>query len=312
MQRVTVLAVIAWWMPALALAHSAGDDAIHRRIEEVLFVAVLAGLAGGACLYVKGVGALWRRAGVGRGIRRVQSMNFAFGWLALAVSLLPPLDDWADRSFAMHMIQHEMLMVVAAPLIVLGRPLDAWTWAVPKRVRHGVAAIAAWHPWQILATVVGLPLGAWIVHAAAIWAWHLPSLFRIALADPLVHVLQHGCFFFSALVYWWSVFGGRAQQPKGGSIASLFTTMLHTSALGALLTFAPTPWYVANGARLFGLSALEDQELGGLIMWVPGGLAYLFAALEIVHRWLVAGAVRTPWCRVGPGRMPVVPRARRP
>jgi len=292
MQRLIALAVAASWTPGAAWAHSAGD-AVHRRIEEVLLVALLAALGIGACLYAKGIRALWRRAGAGRGIRRVQSINFALGWSALAVSVLPPLDDWADRSFAMHMIQHEMLMVVAAPLIVLGRPLDAWTWAVSKRVRHGIAAVGEWRPLQVLGMVVAVPLGAWIVHAAALWTWHLPSLFRIALADPLVHIFQHSCFFFSALVYWWSVFGGRARQPKGGSIASLFTTMLHTSALGALITFAPTPWYVANDASFFGMSALEDQQLGGLIMWVPGGLAYLFAALEIVGRWLSTGTVRT-------------------
>ena len=62
--------------------------------------------------------------------------------------------------------------------------------------------------------------------------------------------------------------------------------MLHTSALGALLTFAPSPWYVTDGARAFGLSALEDQQLGGLIMWVPGGMAYMIMGLIIVGRWL--------------------------
>ena len=101
-----------------------------------------------------------------------------------------------------------------------------------------------------------------------------------------MHILQHGCFFGSALAYWWTVVAGRAQNPTGTSIASLFTTMLHTSALGALLTFAPSPWYVADGARAFGLSALEDQQLGGLIMWVPGGMAYIIVGLIVVGRWL--------------------------
>ena len=75
----------------------------------------------------------------------------------------------------------------------------------------------------------------------------------------------------SALPYWWSVAGARARNPTGTSTASLFTTMLHTSALGALLTFAPSPWYATDRARAFGLTSLEDQQLGGLIMWVPGG-----------------------------------------
>jgi putative membrane protein len=128
-------------------------------------------------------------------------------------------------------------------------------------------------------------LGAWVLHALALWLWHLPVFFQAALLSPLVHILQHTCFFGSALAYWWSVFG-RARTPKGSAIASLFTTTLHTSVLGALLTFAPWPWYAAEGGRAFGLSALEDQQLGGLIMWVPGGLAYMMAGLLLVHRWL--------------------------
>ena len=103
-------------------------------------------------------------------------------------------------------------------------------------------------------------------------------------------------FFFSAIAYWWSVFGGRARQPRGSSIASLFTTMLHTSALGALLTFSQSPWYVADGARLFGLSALEDQQLVGLVMWVPGALPYLIAGLVIVTRWMSP----IPWRQARP------------
>jgi cytochrome c oxidase assembly factor CtaG len=135
-------------------------------------------------------------------------------------------------------------------------------------------------------------LGAWLLHALALWLWHLPPLFQAALHHPLLHILQHVCFFGSALGYWWSVLG-RAHRPKGSAMASLFTTMLHTSVLGALLTFAPSPWYASAGMRAFGLSALEDQQLGGLIMWVPGGLAYLIAGLGLLARWLAPPAART-------------------
>ena len=240
----------------------------------------------GALLYAKGVVALWRKAGVGRGIRRGQSVNFALGWTALAGSLLSPIDAWAERSFAVHMIQHELLMVVAAPLIVLGRPLEAWTWALSGPARRFFAAAAKTTVLRTIGYVTTLSLGAWVLHALALWLWHLPILFRAALLNPVVHILQHGCFFGSALAYWWTVVAGRARNPRGTSIASLFTTMLHTSALGALLTFAPSPWYVTDGARAFGLSALEDQQLGGLIMWVPGGMAYMIVGLIVVGRWL--------------------------
>ena len=275
---------LALLLPCSAFAHAgeAAQDGVEQGFLTVLIIAI----AVGALLYAKGVVALWRKAGVGRGIRRGQSVSFALGWAALAGALLSPIDAWAERSFAMHMIQHELLMVVAAPLIVLGRPLEAWTWALSITARRCFAAAAKTPVLNTNGYVTTLSLGAWVLHALALWLWHLPLLFRAALLHPIVHILQHGCFFGSALAYWWSVADRRARHPTGTSIASLFTTMLHTSALGALLTFAPSPWYGTGGPRAFGLSALEDQQLGGLIMWVPGSIPYLIMGLMIVGRWL--------------------------
>lgn len=271
--------------PGAAFAHPVGE-AGHGGIEGAFFIVLMAVLIAGAFLYSRGVHALWRKAGVGRGIRRGESVHFALGWTVLAASLLPPIDGWADRSFAVHMFQHELLMVVAAPLIILGRPLEAWTWAVSSSTRSFFATAMKTPLLRTVGHLTTLSLGAWTLHALALWLWHLPILFRAALSFPLIHILQHTCFFGSAIAYWWNVFGGRTRKPKGSAIASLFTTMLHTSALGALLTFAPSPWYAADGTRAFGLSALEDQQLGGLIMWVPGGMAYMIAGLLIVGRWL--------------------------
>ena len=268
--------------PAFAHAGYAADDGVQAGFLIVLVVAIVIG----ALLYAKGIVALWRKAGVGRGIRRGQLANFAVGWAALAGSLLSPMDLWAERSFAVHMIQHELLMVVAAPLIVLGRPLEAWTWALSGPARRFFAATAKTNVLRTIGFVTTLSLSAWVLHALALWLWHLPILFRAALQNPVVHIAQHACFFGSALAYWWSVVCGKARQPTGTSIASLITTMLHTSALGALLTFAPSPWYGTDGAHVFGLSALEDQQLGGLIMWVPGSMAYMIVGLMIVGRWL--------------------------
>lgn len=266
-----------------AWAHGLHAASGAERVFETLLVLLL---ALGAAGYVRGVTRLWKKAGVGRGVGTSAAVSFAAGWFALASSLLGPLDQMADRSFALHMAQHEILMVLAAPLIVLGRPLETWSWAVGPRVQRlavrlqrsqGVRRAFAW---------MLTSLGAWALHAIALWVWHVPFLFRGALEHPLLHILQHTCFFATALAYWWSVVGGRARTPTATSIASLFTTMLHTSALGALLTFAPSPWYAAEGIRAFGLSALEDQQLGGLIMWVPGGMAYMAGGLVIVGLWL--------------------------
>ena len=253
------------------------------------FVALLAGLlVTSGALYARGVARLWRRAGVGRGIRIVDTLRFALGMAALAAALLSPIDALAGRSFAMHMIEHEMLMVVAAPLLVLARPLEAWAWALPRGTGQ---RLAAWTRAPAIARTwraATAPVAATIVHALALWSWHLPALFAAALASEPLHVLQHACFFASALAFWWAMFGGVTRAPGPVCVALLFATMLQTSALGALLTFAPSAWYAgAAEPRAFGLAPLEDQQLGGLIMWVPGGLAYLVAALVIVSAWLL-------------------------
>ena len=282
MHRLIALCLAAL-LPLAALAHVGGDAA--DGIEHAFFVALTIALVTGAGLYARGLARLWRRAGTGRGIQRTEALQFALGWAALAAALVSPIDEGADRSFALHMVQHELLMVVAAPLIVLGRPLETWTWGLSPGLRRGFASALNTSVVRGLARMPTQSLGAWLLHALALWLWHLPLLFQAALRHPLLHILQHACFFGAALVYWWSAFG-RARRPKGSAMASLFTTMLHTSVLGALLTFAPSPWYAAAGMRAFGLSALEDQQLGGLFMWVPGGLAYLIAGLGLLARWL--------------------------
>ena len=230
-----------------------------------------------AALYALGVRRLWRRAGKGRGIRIADVARFVAGSATLALAFFSPLDTLAPRSFFLHMVQHELLMVVAAPLLVLSRPLEAFAWAVgPMRLPQ------RWWQW------LRAPVFAGCFHALALWLWHVPLLFSIALADQAVHVLQHTCFFVSALAFWWAACGPVARGSGGIAMALLFTTMLHTSALGALLAVAPTAWYSASMLPpLFGLTPLEDQQLGGLLMWVPGSLAYLAAALAIARRWLV-------------------------
>jgi putative membrane protein len=278
----SVAAVIA--LPALAHEGGAGS-VVTAGLRWSFEPWVVAPLLLSAVLYAIGVQRLWRRAGSGRGITFSEAGRFAAGWVVICAALLSPIDTLGAELFSAHMLQHELLMVIAAPLLVLSRPLEAWTWALKPAWRKSVAGIAridlvraAWH-------ACSKPMGAWCLHAVAIWVWHVPVLFEAALASEGVHIAQHSCFLGSALFFWWSVFG--RDRPGAASLASLFTTMMHTSALGALLTLAPKPWYAHYAqASAFGLSALEDQQLGGLLMWVPGGVAYLAAALYIVAAWL--------------------------
>jgi putative membrane protein len=208
--------------------------------------------------YAAGVRRLWRRAGRGRGITLANAAAFAAGIALLALAVLSPLHDAAERLLWVHMVQHELLMVVAAPLVVLGRPMQAFAHVVPLRVPR----------------VLSDALLAWSVHALAVWLWHLPPFFEAALGSEAWHFLQHASFLAAALLFWWTI----VARADLGAVVSLFGTMVVTGALGALLALARAPWYAGF--------ALEDQQLAGLIMWVPAGLAYPAAALLIASRWL--------------------------
>src|SRR5690606_30682354 len=131
--------------------------------------------------------------------------------------------------------QHELLMVVAAPLMVVGKPLAVWVWALPSGWRRVIGALfhhPAWRrPWLALSS----PLGAWLAH--------VPALFDAALGNEALHTLQHSSFLFTALLFWWSALGQAERSGQGTAMIYLFTTMIHSSALGALLTLSPIVWY---------------------------------------------------------------------
>lgn len=249
-----------------------------------------------AALYTVGLAHLWRRAGAGRGVHARRALAFGAGWVVTAAALVSPLDGLGAQLFSAHMLQHEMLMVVAAPLFVLGRPLGAFAWALPWAWTRGIGGFFHRPGWRAPWLVITAPLAAWLIHALALWLWHIPSLFQAALANEGVHGLQHASFFVGALLYWWSVMGHSPGRQAGAAMASLFTTMIHTGALGALLTLAPVPWYPAYAGRTaaFGLDPLEDQQLGGLVMWIPAGAAYVACGLATAAHWLQGhGPIRT-------------------
>jgi putative membrane protein len=251
---------------------------------------LLALLLAAALLYARGVWRLWSAAGWSRGIAGMSAAAFAAGWLVLVVALVSPLDTLGAHLFSAHMVQHELLMVLAAPLLVLGRPLAAWTWAFAPPGRRRIARAVQAHWLQACWAVLTDPVAAWALHALALWLWHVPGLFTAALEHEAVHVLQHASFLATALLFWWAALGGDARAPRGlgSAVGLLFTTMLHTAALGALLSLAPTPWYAPYIAstQALGMDPVDDQQLGGLVMWVPAGLAYLVAALALLGRLL--------------------------
>jgi putative membrane protein len=244
-------------------------------------------LASGA-LVLRGTLTLWRHAHAGAGIRHWQTASFLVGWLVLGLSILTPLDALGEQLFWAHMLQHELMMLVAAPLLVLGRPLGAMVWGLPQKWRAPAAALIVALGLKAAVRWLTRPLTAWVLHAVTLWAWHAPALFEAAVNVPWVHDLQHVSFFLSALLFWWSLLQ-RQSERYGSAVLYIFTTAVHTSALGALLTFSSRVLYSAyeDTAPAWGLSPLEDQQLAGLIMWVPGGLVFLVAALALFAAWMI-------------------------
>jgi len=217
---------------------------------------------------------------------------FAAGWSVTAVALVSPIDALGSVLFSAHMVQHELLMVVAAPLLVLGTPAGliqtaAGPLASRSRALHGFVARCGARATS--------PVVAWLLHATAIVAWHVPFLFDLAVHNDVVHAAQHLSFFGTALLFWWGVLRkAPGSSAYGLSLVAIFTTATYTAVFGALLTVAPTVLYSAYSASTsaWGLTALEDQQLGGLIMWVPAGVVYTLIGLWMFARWLQSSEPR--------------------
>jgi putative membrane protein len=247
-------------------------------------------LVGTAFAYTLGVIRVWRLAGPGQGVRRHQVAAFGTGWLVMAVALIGPIDGVSDALFSVHMVQHELLMLVAAPLVAIGAPALGYLWALPRGARRwvgnrltGRGALRALYRWMTM------PATAWLLHAVAIWIWHVPALFDLAVRNEPVHAAQHLSVFGTALLFWWGLLRGRyGHLGYGAAVVYVFTTAMYTGALGALLTIASRPLYsaYAGSTAAWGLTALEDQQIGGLIMWVPAGILYTGVGLWLFGSWL--------------------------
>ncbi len=240
-----------------------------------------------AILYATGTLSIWRRAGVGRGVPIWHAASFAGGWLTLVAALVSPLHELSEHLFSAHMVEHELLMAVAAPLLCLAHPIGPLLRGMPRSLRSGSIKLASGPLvsgiWRWLMT----PVVATVLHAIAIWAWHVPALLDGTLVHPWMHRLQHVSFFGTALVFWWAIVR-RPRREYGAASLHIFATMMHMGALGALLTLAPRVLFPLQcaGAPAFGLTPLEDQQLAGLIMWVPAGTLYIFAGLFAAGLWL--------------------------
>ncbi|MFZ0626345.1 MAG: cytochrome c oxidase assembly protein [Acidimicrobiia bacterium] len=243
-----------------------------------------------ACyLYSKG----WRRSrrsGSGGPVRLPNAMSFVVGALVLASALIGPIHGWSEHSLAGHMTQHLMLLV--SPLLfVAGRPMTGLSLGLDPAIRGRVARVVMPLRRSRVGGLASRPMAVTLL-IVTVGAWHLPALFDLTLRSDAVHALEHVCFFAAAALYWHSLIGegSRRAQHRGPALVSVFTVMLAGTAFGALLTFARTPWYPGHSrlATAAGLDWLTDQQLAGLVMWVPTSIILLIVFLWLAGTWLSA------------------------
>ena len=260
----------------------------------------------------------------GRGWRRLARLRpthfprwrlgaFWAGLATLWIAVASPLDAFGGLLLSAHMVQHLLFMTVAPPLLLLGAPLLPLLRGLPRAaVRETLGPFLASPAVERLGRALMHPAAGLLAMTAAMWAWHVPAAYELALRSPAWHEVEHACFLAGGILFWWPVvqpWPSRPRWPAWSIPLYLLAGDLANTALAAVLTFSERVLYpsYAVAPRLFGLSALQDQALAGVLMWVPGSLAFLVPAVVIAARLLAPRRLE----RAAPSR-PVAPPASAP
>lgn len=282
-----VTTLTALMAPCLAWSHDGYEHDVSHWIADPWMLVLLLASAGA---YLLGWRSLRREGNASKVLGCSRIWMFSGGMFVLGIALVSPIDILAERSMSVHMTQHMLLMLVAPPLLVWGRPVVAWLWAFPLAGRRRIGQ--AWIASRFHRTYGFMmrPIVVWACASIMLWFWHIPFAYDLALEHESVHAVEHLCFFMTSLAFWNLTLApcGRRQTGHGAALVMVATFFFHSGLLGALLTFARTPLYPPYAGGAFGLAALEDQQLAGLIMWVPAGTVYLVAMLSLFASWLSA------------------------
>ena len=242
-----------------------------------------------ALLYARGLQSLGSRK---RFHATWRPWAFYGGLLTAAVALLSPLDHLGDELFYAHMTQHFLLMMVAAPLVLLGAPMIPLLRGIPRPVRRGlIIPVAKSPPVRTLLRVLTQPLVTWPLFVGMLFFWHVPAFFEAALENPVVHGVEHLSFGVAGYLFWWNVVDPHPLRPNLSYLARIpyiFLTVVPSFVLGAFLTFSTDAWFAPYEATapLHGLTALEDQQIGGVLMWVPG--SFIIGTALMIDLYLTA------------------------
>jgi putative membrane protein len=231
-----------------------------------------------------------------RPVDRWRAGCFIAALVALGLALLSPLDGLSSALASAHMAQHLLLLLVAAPLLVLSAPSSAILRGSPLAVRR---AIGPWRRRLGLTHgnlgVLRHPAAVWLLSAGVLWFWHAAAPYDAALDSEPLHILEHASFLVTAVLFWHVVVGvrGTARVSNGLGVLLVFAMAMQSVFLSVLLTFARTPWYssYATTTAPWGLDPLTDQQLAGVLMWIPAGGIYLVVALALLTSWIRATEV---------------------
>ncbi|MDA1258018.1 MAG: cytochrome c oxidase assembly protein [Chloroflexi bacterium] len=243
--------------------------------------------------YIFGVYRLNSRAGAGNtapiSIWRITLTLLGFS--ALTFSLIGPADVLAEDQFFLHMIQHLLLTLVAAPLLLIASPVAVYLWSLPSDVRYTIAgSLARRGKTGRLIRKLTYPKAAMAIYVLTMYTWHVPVMYEAAIHNEALHYLEHFMFFGAAILFWWPIAGPAPVRSQLTYPQRLLYTMLAltpSAALGALITLVGSTLYEHYEATPlhWGLDAGEDQSLGGLIMWVPGNFVLVGAATVLFFKW---------------------------
>lgn len=290
--KLKAVAAVATLSPWPALAHSDGPPTLASAWSISWWFLLPAATMLGA--YVFGIGRIWWRAGAGRGVSWLELAAFTTGALALFAAAVWPLDALGEWSLAAHMAQHMLLLAFVPPLLLAGRPLAVIAHALPRR---WAGRLHRWLQPLHLRAAAALALAS-AAQLAVMGLWHLPAATTAALGHDGVHWLMHGTFLMAGL-WFWAALWHRVRDPAAGvgpALVAIVAVMMQMGFIGALLTFsrrALYPVYIDRTAAL-GLDVLTDQQLAGLIMWVPASLPYLIGGLWLMQQGLRRAERRQP------------------
>jgi putative copper resistance protein D len=289
LRRPLIAALGAAAIPAVAAAHGPVTEAPTLPgvlAEWSLQPVPLVGLVLAAVGYLALVGSVAVRHP--RNVpKRWRTAAFLGGLAAMALALLSPIERYEGSLFSVHMVQHLLLEMVAAPLLLLGAPITLLLRAARPGPRRALLGVLHSLPLRVLA----FPLVAWLLFAAVNWGWHFSTLYDEALENQALHYVQHATFLGAALLFWWPVIGADPSPwrlPHPVRLLYLFLAMPQNSFLGVALMSASSvlyPHYVTN-VRDWGPTPLEDQQLGGVLMWVFGDVAFLAGMAVVVVLWM--------------------------